>query len=536
MKAPFSISQCRISTLSPLHLGCGEDYLPTHYVIQNDYLHAYGDQQLLQALGPQGLTRLLHIVESGKPDAILNARREVLNHADRLVPLASHSVWVANGVARLYQDRVVSVAQRETDRHITNELAIQRTYSNPFNHQPVLPGSAVKGAIRTAWLNRLNKGANTQRGEKSQALEQRLLEKGRKVEEDPFYLLKVADAGYHSPHQLKAGEIWFAVSRKRQPHPDRQPSNLNTLLECIGPGRDRCFGLDIRFLDGSLRGGSRLVPLNQKELIDACNLYYVPKLLKELNQLGEQAGYLAAGWVSGLKTLLAGELGQALQQGQAMLLRLGKHSGAEDKTLDGARSIRIKTPKGQDDKFLPHTTEVRLAAQTSQQPTALLPFGWVLVEFEHTPPLPGVRTLLADLSEPARARQGQEQQQESARQQALAEQALAAQRAREQAEAAARAAEEQARRQAELASLPPQMQAMAALREAMDANPAARGEGPTGVLYQQLRELAMAATDWPKEHRLACRELVADAFAFLGIDRKKNKKAKELWSRLGEGS
>lgn len=530
---PFDVSQCQISTLSPLHLGCGEDYLPTHYVLKDGYLHAYGDAALLQALGPAGLERLVNTMESGRPDAILNVRREVLNHADRLVPIASHRVWAAPGVASLYQSRITSVAQKESNRRITNELAIQRTFSNPYSHLPVLPGSAVKGAIRTAWLDHLNRGQAADRAEKPRQLEQRLLGNSH-ITDDPFSLLKVSDATYESEPGIKPGEVWFAVSRKRRPHPERKASGVSTLLECIGAGRDGCFRLDMRFFDASHRSTSTAVPASRQQLAKICNAYYVPKLLQELEQLADGAGYLDNGWAKTIKNLLTGELRQALLDHKAMILRLGKHSGAEDKTLNGARSIRIKTPKDQRDKYQSHTNEVRLAAQSKQENASLLPFGWVLVEFDDTPPLPGVRTLLAELSAPAAARRKQEQQLRETRKQALAQQAQEQQRAREQAEAAARAEAEQAQRQAELAKQPPEIQAMAAFEDALRANPAARGEGPSGQLYEQLRELVLSAANWPEPHRRACRELMATGFEFLGINRKKSKKAKELWKSLGD--
>ncbi|MGB1091172.1 MAG: hypothetical protein ACPGYX_03525, partial [Oceanobacter sp.] len=68
---------CTLSTLGPVHLGTGEDYLPTHYIIDDGYLHAFDDMALLKGLGPQGLNNLLTLVEQGDDSAILAVRREI---------------------------------------------------------------------------------------------------------------------------------------------------------------------------------------------------------------------------------------------------------------------------------------------------------------------------------------------------------------------------------------------------------------------------------------------------------------------------
>ena len=84
------------------------------------------------------------------------AMRQECRQAGRL------EVPVAAGVAERYEDRVGQVAQRESGgRVIINLLAIERTAHHPHTGRPYLPGSSLKGAMRTAWLNQLDKGAPT---------------------------------------------------------------------------------------------------------------------------------------------------------------------------------------------------------------------------------------------------------------------------------------------------------------------------------------------------------------------------------------
>ena len=53
MIKPFiKTTRCTVSTLSPVHIGCGEDYYPTNYVIDDGLLHHFSEEGLLAALSP----------------------------------------------------------------------------------------------------------------------------------------------------------------------------------------------------------------------------------------------------------------------------------------------------------------------------------------------------------------------------------------------------------------------------------------------------------------------------------------------------
>ena len=59
---------------------------------------------------------------------------------------------------------------------------------------------------------------------------------------------------------------------------------------------------------------------------------------------------------------------------------LGRHSGAEALTIEGARSIKIMGKRGEQAKYLPNSTTIWFAADTPTAETGLQPFGWVALE------------------------------------------------------------------------------------------------------------------------------------------------------------
>lgn len=527
----------RISTLGPLHLGTGEDYYPTGYVIKEGYLHAFDDHALLAGLGKNGVSQLAQLAEKGNEGNLLAIQRQIYSCADQLMALASHSVWVAPGIAQFYNSRIGQIAQKEADgSKVQNKLQVQRTFSNPYSHQPIIPGSALKGAIRTAWLDHLNGGnplLNKQ--EKNQDLQKRLLG-NKSVTDDPFSLLKVSDASYVHPDSIAPTEIWFSISRKRKQRPDRSPQGVQNLLECIGPWRAKSFAFDIRFITGKLRETTTRVPSTPQELISVCNAYYLPKLKHELETLGERERYFSETWLIPLQRLLSGELGQALSAGKAMLLRLGKYSGAEDKTLNGVRQIRILTKKDpvtgkQGSETRNQTTEVRLAAQHSGDLKNLLPFGWVLVEFEDTV-LPQTHAFLRQQAEPAYQRRQQEAAWIKRREDELQQQAQKAEELRQRELEKAAQAEAEKQRLAAFAALPPELQELEKFKEILSKDTASAGKGLGSPLANELRNLVNNAQSWAPEWKAKALECVELAFKHLVVDRKKNDKAKALWKQL----
>jgi hypothetical protein len=94
--------------------------------------------------------------------------------------------------------------------------------------------------------------------------------------------------------------------------------------------------------------------------------------LEALTALGE------AQWTDAFKSLVAA-LKPALDGGGAMLLRVGRHSGAESVTLDRHRWIRIMEGRGKA-HWAPVATTIWLAADREDSRADLRPFGWLLIE------------------------------------------------------------------------------------------------------------------------------------------------------------
>jgi hypothetical protein len=370
----------------PIHIGCGQDFEPTNYVIDAGSLYHFEPARVA-------------LSESERGELVRSANRPG-NEAFRAVQYFFHQrkpacrtasrlrVAVAPGVAEEYDRRIGRVAQHERGgRAVINRLVIERTAYHPYSGRPYIPGSSLKGSMRTAWLSSLAPteaaGCDRERGSSKKAndLEKQIL--GGSFSTDPFRLLGVADA---AGGELSS-RIVFAVNRSKREAStqSRSRTDLSVRCEVIDGGQLRSLKGEIRFTrPGEFADGC--VPAQEKRIPDfaaltqACNAFYTLRLSTDLNLLHRLCG---SDWTQRFQSLMT-SLQPLFDDGRAMLMRVGRHSGAESVTLDRWRCIQIRGGKNRS-HWASEATTIWLAAESEDSTSDMLPFGWVLIERADTP-------------------------------------------------------------------------------------------------------------------------------------------------------
>ncbi|WP_447974759.1 RAMP superfamily CRISPR-associated protein [Nitrospira sp. Kam-Ns4a] len=394
---PFHAYRLWFTPLSPIHLGTGQTYEPTNYVIEEDALHEFDTEAVMEALSPTDRQAFGALVDRRPDDRMLRAVQKFFY--DRRLALAAraiHRVPTQAGVVELYRDRVGQVAQQEgRGQRVINQLEISRTAYTPITREPIMPGSSVKGAIRTALLDQVNNGRSTSerqglhpfqgKADLFDYYQNRLF-----PERDPMRLVHLADATWQGDPGMPASEIVFAVHKKKtttggpasQQRSTRTDSGPPQILESLPPFRYRAFAsqLTVHVLGDVNRPGrvpAAHLRFDITQIAQACNRFYVPILQNELALLS-QRGWLDAPWGGVMR-----ELVEELQKGErpAFLLRVGRHCGAESVTLRGVRHIKIMKGQGRPLEYRDEATTIWLAARERDQQSGLLPFGWLLVEY-----------------------------------------------------------------------------------------------------------------------------------------------------------
>ena len=357
---------CLIRTLAPVHLGADEVYEPLGFVIdeQNSRLLAFEPGDFLNLLPEPDRRRFLELCRRGTVESVLEIYRFYYEHRSRV---RGRAVAVCPGLVEHYREVINLKGRGRELRQALQQFTIHRTACLPHDHRPYIPGSAVKGALRTAYLNALAqiRKMDTPKDQKGRwdprGLEHRLLNY-QKIPEDPFRLLKVSDF-------LPVGEvrtrIVYAVNEKKKASrfAARGPYQI---LEVIEPGAEFLGTIDLADFPPELRRLARIQHFfTWDELCRAAQNFYRHETEQENAHLFE---------LGLMKTPLQAGNGQTP-------LRLGRHSGAECVTIAGHRQIKVKQAQGQPPKIMDHATTLWLAADFHQRnkrrEARLRPFGWV---------------------------------------------------------------------------------------------------------------------------------------------------------------
>jgi len=179
--------------LTPVHIGDGTDLEPLEYVIKDKFYKVNLEAWLFTLSGEKAEEfKRLTGGEYAKKDVLTSLRRFVRDNID-VSKYTEWSVDVSEAVKRRYEERFDAPE---------NQLPM-----SPFirtDKRPFLPGSSIKGAIRTAYLNFLrSKLQSVSERRSADLVEGELLnaivpgERARPpkfaIEKDPFRAIKVKD-------------------------------------------------------------------------------------------------------------------------------------------------------------------------------------------------------------------------------------------------------------------------------------------------------------------------------------------------------
>jgi CRISPR-associated protein Csm5 len=349
----------RIQPLAPIHLGCDEVYEPFSFVLDEKRreLVVFDPWLFFQEMEEGERKRFGDICRQGTVSSILQIYQFLRNRQ-----AAGRIIDACPGLVERYrQTLALPLRDEKKIQQELNNFIIARTAFLAHDERPYIPGSAVKGALRTAYLNHLaqERKIPTPRGKRAaRELEQILLD-GGSFHTDPFRLLKVSDF-------LPVGDvrtrIVFAVNQKKKPS-KFQARGPSQILEVIQSGA--IFIGEIS-LEEPLPGAGIFRPLQRQTLLSSASSFFRQERSREDNELLD----------IGIKPEPKPEIKEGF------LLRIGRHSGAESVTIEGHRLIRIMKGKGENPDFLDHATTLWLQAEEARpsHPDQFKPFGWAAVE------------------------------------------------------------------------------------------------------------------------------------------------------------
>lgn len=304
--------ECEI--LSPLHIGAGDTIEPMDYVIKDGRLHGISFERFCARLDKAGGAAFEALIDKGNLVEIRSfVARNFAPERDALC-----SVEVSPQVEALYKSKI---------NDIRHQLMIAPFIKTEGAEVPYVPGSSLKGAVRTAIISEAARksGLKPPRDAREERQFEAQVLNSRDPKDDPFRGLKIRDKSL-APGETIVREV-KNVSRKRG------PSAIPMICEVshsLVNGKPVVFEAEV-IIDEDLFGAGFLSgKLTMAEVIASCNAFYGEKMKREHSKF-----YKGTASEKVSERLLSVPL-----ENGSFLLRIGRFQGAESVTLDGYRNPR----------------------------------------------------------------------------------------------------------------------------------------------------------------------------------------------------
>ena len=298
----------KLTALSAIHIGTGEVYEPTNYVIDNGYLYEFDEVLFLKHLPAPKRMEFVKYTEMQTEhgyELFEKIHHFIVENKQYAKEVAFNKVKVSKMIESKYLKDIakkVQVEKRKKSRYpksIFNQFEIKKTQRLDNKGLTYLSGSSIKGSISTAYQEYIYKEKGSRKHKQYFSIQ------GDKL----FRNLSVSDTLVQKSEAL----IGFAVNKERF---EEDGAEISTMLEVNTKGSEYLLNLTIKSL---LNDNGELIDeeITKDKLIKACNKHYLPIFKdKEHRDL-------------------------PLKENQ-FLISVGRHSGARAVTIDGIRKILVK--------------------------------------------------------------------------------------------------------------------------------------------------------------------------------------------------
>ena len=367
------VAYLRLSPLTPIHVGTGDTLDPLAYIMRKEDGTPF--------LYPVDLSAWVEAYDNPAELAQFFSSRELPEIRRRIARELDPHIF-GGAPARIHSTEIFEKYEKELGaKDSRNQLLIDPAVANGRTGALIIPGSSIKGAIRTAvidWVDKNSsmdlKGASDsewdgQKGAYSRKLKEYLGE----ISDNAFKDLKVGD------FQAPLGDSMFVTAREVRWRPSNKPPTpkhdcqVTLSLAMSGKpyslyGKVTIGGHGAQRRDTFLtvgRSGALKQSWSLNELMVLCRSFYWSRYLQEKQKFYTQPHLTATA-----KALAPVDAAIVEESGTGMLLRIGHYSHVECMTIS---KHSPKTRKAKDGTLLPYGTTRTLAS-------GLFPFGWAVLE------------------------------------------------------------------------------------------------------------------------------------------------------------
>jgi CRISPR-associated protein Csm5 len=362
----------KLTALTPIHIGSGEFYEPTNFVIDKGYLYEFDEIEFFRHLDDKQKQNFLRAVESNSSESLFEVHRVIKANKEIAKKVAFQKVQVSKGIESDYNNKVGKVVQIEGGRRIDkrkvfNKFEIAKTARLVNQKKVYLPGSSIKGSLLTAFGEFVLKN---NRNLFYEMFHDCLPSQKGNI----FKNVSVSDALPITTYAI----IGYALNKERFEEDNTGPKvQLEVIYSSEKQHSEFEIELDINEND----------ILNINNLKEACNNHYLPIFEEQFQGYATFKGKKVDDWTNEYfsESFYKKYKDIKLNKNQ-FLIRVGKYSQARAVTIDGLRKIRVKVsgggPKRKPNKWetLNQETTTWMFGLHQNANYNLMPFGWVLCE------------------------------------------------------------------------------------------------------------------------------------------------------------
>lgn len=313
------MAKYKITTLSPLHIGSGEEYeLNFNLLYKDGFIYIYDEFKLVEFF-------ILKNIEI--PTKIEALKENILRFKDEIISSNLHK-------------RKIFSSFTQISKPVLEQVSTQ--------NNPIITGSSIKGAIKTAYIYRMVQNDELKGAEKD--LIKRIDGKITNITKTIFRNLKISDS--FTPLST---QIFKSINiKKEKSHQSKRGEKVNQIANFtesikVGESTEITINISDKYFD---------------DLKTVCNEYYQLAFNKEFDN------YF-------LNKLKFPKINLKPNQ---FLLNIGRFSGAELKSIEEIRRLsRTGADVDWETSARTYALEKNIQDNTYFE-NSLLPFGWLLCE------------------------------------------------------------------------------------------------------------------------------------------------------------
>ncbi|MFH1761479.1 MAG: type III-A CRISPR-associated RAMP protein Csm5 [bacterium] len=310
----------KLTVLSPVHIGTGEELTPFEYIIREKTLYRINLTALIGSLEEGARDELIGLVDR---DSLAGVRKFIIENTD-VGKHALYSAGVSDKCAAQYESKLGDTG---------HQLIINPFIRNGGTYNAFLPGSSLKGAIRTGVLNHMANSpgcrAHMRDPRDPRQIEQDIMDY-KDGKEDPFRALRISDAVSAEPAATGVMEL-LNVKVDRL---GNFTENLAVMMnEFLLPGLElECsLNIDTDLQNKSTHGAGVAYNIHINEIAEGCHNFYINNLEQEHGDFYEKEEEDICDFSNKIMEV-SNEMGD-----NDFLIRVGRYSHFENVTIEKYR-------------------------------------------------------------------------------------------------------------------------------------------------------------------------------------------------------